>query len=67
MTRKARAGRKAMPKDEKQTIVPVRFHPDLLAAIDEEAERQLDKPGRSATIRSLCVEALIARGRLKRG
>ena len=59
MARKT-AGRPAMPEAEKQTLVPLRFPPELLARIDAEREWRLDGPSRSAIIRELIVLGLEA-------
>lgn len=65
MARKLSVGRPPKSEDGKAVLVPVRFPPDLLAAIDEATDGDMAITGRSAMIRALCAEALSARARRK--
>jgi metal-responsive CopG/Arc/MetJ family transcriptional regulator len=63
MAKKSRVGRPAMSDEDKAVLVPVRFPPDLLQLIDDEAASRLDRPSRSALIRDLVVDGLRIAGR----
>ena len=62
------AGRPAKPKGEKLELVPIRFPPAMLEAVDAAREARRDKPDRSAMIRELVGVALDSRekGKAKR-
>jgi len=62
MAKKA-VGRPAKADEEKAILVPIRFPPELLELIDDEAASRLDKPSRSAVIRDLVVDGLRAVGK----
>lgn len=58
MSRKPRVGRPALPKGQQQTLVPVRFPPDLIERLDAEIEARGDGMSRSALIRLYVAEGL---------
>lgn len=63
MAKKSRVGRPAMPEDEHQVLVPVRFPPGLLRRLDEERLNRGDRPSRSSLIREYVDTMLIAAAR----
>lgn len=65
MARKLSVGRPPKSEDDKAVLVPVRFPPDMLAAIDGTMDGDMAITGRSAMIRTLVAEALAARARRK--
>lgn len=56
-------GRPEKPARERQTNVPVRFPPAMIAAIDELRASRLDAPDRSSVIRELVAEGLKHKGK----
>lgn len=65
MARKSRVGRPSIPEDEHQTLVPVRFPPELIRRMDAEIANRGDRPSRSALIREY-VDAMLKAAERKR-
>lgn len=66
MAMKPRIGRPELPEGEHQTLVPVRFPPDLIRRLDEEiAERGIGM-SRSALIREFVGAGLLAAERKRK-
>lgn len=65
MVKKSRVGRPALPEDEHQVLVPVRFPPDLIRRLEEEISNRGDRPSKSAIIREF-VDAMLTIAERKR-
>lgn len=65
MAKKSRVGRPALPADEHQTLVPVRFPPDLIRRLEDEIANRGDRPSKSALIREY-VDAMLTAAEKRR-
>lgn len=65
MVKKSRVGRPALPEQEHQALVPVRFPPDLIRRLEEEIASRGDRPSKSALIREY-VDVMLTAAERKR-
>lgn len=65
MVKKSRVGRRPLPQDEHQVLVPVRFPPALIQRLEDEIANRGDRPSKSALIREY-VDTMLTAAEKKR-